>query len=82
MSTSITFTSIRSVSDEISEGDEILVKVIDVDKVGKIRLSRKEAMGQKGGDKEGGDDRSSGGGRSSERDSREGGGKGGRDHRR
>jgi len=35
---------IKSVSDEISEGDEIVVKVIDVDRNGKVKLSRKEAM--------------------------------------
>jgi polyribonucleotide nucleotidyltransferase len=35
---------IQSVSDEISEGDEIKVKVIDVDQQGKIKLSRKEAL--------------------------------------
>jgi len=29
------------------EGDEVLVKVISVDRQGKIRLSRKEALGQK-----------------------------------
>jgi len=32
------------VTDEVKEGDEILVKVLDVDRQGKIRLSRKEAM--------------------------------------
>ncbi|MGP0629278.1 polyribonucleotide nucleotidyltransferase [Nitrospina sp. 32_T5] len=35
---------IKRVSDEISEGDEIVVKVIDVDRNGKVKLSRKEAM--------------------------------------
>jgi len=35
---------VANVTDEVSEGDEILVKVIEVDKMGKIRLSRKEAM--------------------------------------
>jgi len=35
---------IQSVSDEIQEGDEIKVKVIDVDQQGKIKLSRKEAL--------------------------------------
>ncbi|VAX27269.1 Polyribonucleotide nucleotidyltransferase [hydrothermal vent metagenome] len=37
---------IKSVSDEIQEGDEIKVKVIDVDQQGKIKLSRKEALKQ------------------------------------
>ena len=35
---------VQSVSDVVSEGDEITVKVIEVDKQGKIRLSRKEAL--------------------------------------
>lgn len=35
---------IKSVADEISEGDEIKVKVIDVDQQGKVKLSRKEAL--------------------------------------
>jgi polyribonucleotide nucleotidyltransferase len=35
---------IKNVSDEIQEGDEIKVKVIDVDQQGKVRLSRKEAL--------------------------------------
>jgi len=36
---------VKSVTDEVKEGDEILVKVLEVDRQGKIRLSRKEAMG-------------------------------------
>ncbi|MFN3395306.1 MAG: polyribonucleotide nucleotidyltransferase [Thermodesulfovibrionales bacterium] len=39
---------IARVTDELKEGDEILVKVIEIDKQGKIRLSRKEAMREKG----------------------------------
>lgn len=35
---------VENVSDELSEGDEVLVKVLEVDRAGKIRLSRKEAM--------------------------------------
>jgi polyribonucleotide nucleotidyltransferase len=35
---------VKSVSDEVAEGDQILVKVLEIDKQGKIRLSRKEAM--------------------------------------
>jgi polyribonucleotide nucleotidyltransferase len=35
---------VKSVSDEVKEGDEFLVKVLEVDRQGKIRLSRKEAM--------------------------------------
>lgn len=38
---------IAKVTDEINEGDEVMVKVIEIDKMGRIRLSRKEAMGQK-----------------------------------
>ncbi|MBI5633017.1 MAG: polyribonucleotide nucleotidyltransferase [Nitrospirae bacterium] len=35
---------VANVTDEVNEGDEILVKVLEIDKMGKIRLSRKEAM--------------------------------------
>ena len=35
---------IRAVSDVLSEGDEVVVKVIEVDPNGKIRLSRKSAL--------------------------------------
>ena len=35
---------IRSVSDVLSEGDEVAVKVIEIDGNGKIRLSRKSAL--------------------------------------
>jgi polyribonucleotide nucleotidyltransferase len=35
---------ISKVTDEINEGDEVLVKVIEIDKFGRVRLSRKEAM--------------------------------------
>lgn len=35
---------IAKVTDEINEGDDVLVKVIEIDKTGRIRLSRKEAM--------------------------------------
>jgi polyribonucleotide nucleotidyltransferase len=38
---------ISKVTDEINEGDEVLVKVIEIDKLGRIRLSRKEAMRDK-----------------------------------
>jgi len=40
---------VANVTDEVSEGDEIWVKVIEVDKMGKIRLSRKEAMREQEG---------------------------------
>jgi polyribonucleotide nucleotidyltransferase len=35
---------IRRVEDVLREGDEVKVKVLDVDRTGKIRLSRREAM--------------------------------------
>lgn len=35
---------VARVTDEIKEGDEVLVKVIEIDKLGRIRLSRKEAL--------------------------------------
>jgi polyribonucleotide nucleotidyltransferase len=35
---------IRAVQDVLSEGDEVLVKVIEVDGNGKMRLSRKMAL--------------------------------------
>jgi polyribonucleotide nucleotidyltransferase len=35
---------VKRVEDVLSEGDEVMVKVIDVDKNGKIRLSRKEVL--------------------------------------
>lgn len=38
---------IAKVTDEINVGDEILVKVIEIDGQGRIRLSRKEAMREK-----------------------------------
>ncbi|HEY8143550.1 MAG TPA: S1 RNA-binding domain-containing protein, partial [Kofleriaceae bacterium] len=34
----------RKVTDVVDEGDEVVVKVINVDRDGKIRLSRKEAL--------------------------------------
>ncbi|MBI1911863.1 MAG: polyribonucleotide nucleotidyltransferase [Deltaproteobacteria bacterium] len=37
---------VKSVRDILKEGDEVLVKVIEIDKDGKIRLSRKDALGQ------------------------------------
>ncbi len=40
---------IAKVTDEVQEGDEVLVKVIEIDKTGRIRLSRKEAMREKEG---------------------------------
>jgi polyribonucleotide nucleotidyltransferase len=45
----------RKVTDVIKEGDEVLVKVLEIDEYGKIRLSRKavlEEQGAGGGDQE------------------------------
>ncbi|MBP9707029.1 MAG: polyribonucleotide nucleotidyltransferase [Oligoflexales bacterium] len=38
---------IERTEDVLTEGEEVLVKVIDIDRSGKIKLSRKEALGQK-----------------------------------
>ncbi|GBE40160.1 polyribonucleotide nucleotidyltransferase [bacterium BMS3Bbin09] len=35
---------IANVTDVLKEGDELAVKVIEVDKTGRIRLSRKEVL--------------------------------------
>jgi len=35
---------VNKVTDVLKEGDEVMVKVLEMDKAGKIRLSRKEAM--------------------------------------
>jgi len=42
---------LEKVTDELKEGDEVLVKVLEIDRQGKIRLSRKEAMREKGKEK-------------------------------
>ena len=39
---------LEKVTDELKEGDEVLVKVLEIDRQGKIRLSRKEAMREQG----------------------------------
>ena len=38
---------VREVSDVVREGDEVQVRVLDIDRQGRIRLSRKEAMDEK-----------------------------------
>jgi polyribonucleotide nucleotidyltransferase len=38
---------VKNVSDVLKEGDEVMVKVISIDKTGKIRLSRKEALAER-----------------------------------
>ncbi|MGC1455323.1 MAG: polyribonucleotide nucleotidyltransferase [Nitrospirota bacterium] len=39
---------LEKVTDALKEGDEVLVKVLEIDRQGKIRLSRKEAMRERG----------------------------------
>jgi polyribonucleotide nucleotidyltransferase len=39
---------VRKVTDVLKEGDEVLVKVLEIDRQGKIRLSRKEALQETG----------------------------------
>ena len=36
---------VNKVTDVLNEGDEVMVKVLEIDKQGKIRLSRKDALG-------------------------------------
>jgi polyribonucleotide nucleotidyltransferase len=36
---------VRNVTDVLKEGDQVLVKCLDIDRQGKIKLSRKEALG-------------------------------------
>ncbi|MHB1604819.1 MAG: polyribonucleotide nucleotidyltransferase [Leptospirales bacterium] len=43
---------VEKVSDVVSEGDLILVKALEVDRQGKIRLSRKEAIAEVGAERE------------------------------
>jgi polyribonucleotide nucleotidyltransferase len=42
---------VKNVTDVLQEGEEVLVKVISVDRQGKIRLSRKEALAEAAGKK-------------------------------
>jgi polyribonucleotide nucleotidyltransferase len=44
---------VKAVSDVLKEGDEVMVKVISIDKTGKIRLSRKEALAERAAAQEG-----------------------------
>ena len=46
---------VRRVSDVLKEGDEVLVKVLEIDRQGKIRLSRKEALQDTGNGSSGSD---------------------------
>ncbi|MBN1140648.1 MAG: S1 RNA-binding domain-containing protein, partial [Deltaproteobacteria bacterium] len=38
---------VTKVTDILNEGDQLLVKCLEIDKQGKIRLSRKQALGEK-----------------------------------
>jgi len=40
---------VRNVRDVLKEGEEVLVKVLEVDRQGKIKLSRKDALDEKKG---------------------------------
>jgi polyribonucleotide nucleotidyltransferase len=37
---------VKKVTDILQEGDQVLVKCLDIDRQGKIKLSRKEALGE------------------------------------
>jgi polyribonucleotide nucleotidyltransferase len=39
---------VRRVTDVLNEGDEVMVKVLEIDKQGKIKLSRKDALAEAG----------------------------------
>jgi len=47
---------VRSTEDVVKEGDEVLVKVLGIDRQGKIKLSRRAALEESGGDDDGGSD--------------------------
>jgi polyribonucleotide nucleotidyltransferase len=46
---------VRDVRDELKEGQQLLVKVINIDNTGRIRLSRKALLQEEGGDGGGGE---------------------------
>ena len=43
---------IKNAEEVVKMGDEVLVKVVDIDRQGRIKLSRKEAFGEKPASKE------------------------------
>ena len=43
-------TRVTRVEDVVNEGEEIMVKVIEIDRTGRIKLSRKDAVGRQPGD--------------------------------
>jgi polyribonucleotide nucleotidyltransferase len=74
---------VQDVRSEVKEGDQILVKVVNIDPSGKIRLSRKallaDANGVIGGTAPSGDEAGAGAGAGSGHDRPRGGDRGGRD---
>ena len=52
---------VKAVTDIVKEGDEVMVKVISIDKTGKIRLSRKEALAERAAQAAGGAPAATGG---------------------
>lgn len=48
---------VARVEDVVKEGDEVMVKIIEVDRMGKIKLSRKDALGAKVGAESAGSER-------------------------
>jgi polyribonucleotide nucleotidyltransferase len=59
---------VKDVRDELKEGDSVMVKVINIDPSGKIRLSRKALIAPPEGTPEGGTGSDQGGGRGPRRD--------------
>ncbi|MDE3155763.1 MAG: polyribonucleotide nucleotidyltransferase [Acidobacteriota bacterium] len=53
---------VKDVHDELKEGEQVLVKVINIDPTGRIRLSRKALLQEEGGAPAGGGDAPEGGG--------------------
>ena len=45
--TQLTEQKVKSVDEVVKLGDEVLVKVVDIDRQGRIKLSRKDAFGEK-----------------------------------
>jgi polyribonucleotide nucleotidyltransferase len=43
---------VRRVRDVVNEGDEVMVKVLEIDRQGRIRLSRKELLPREGGEQD------------------------------
>jgi polyribonucleotide nucleotidyltransferase len=48
---------VKAVTDILKEGDEVMVKVLEVDRQGKIRLSRKALLEPPEGSAEGGEEK-------------------------